>query len=670
MVSRAKGKPGKRSTADSNATLPAPISPATGGLPPPEPVRKRIDSSYVNRFPDRRRLNIFAADPMSGRQSRYRTSIDINNEPNLEPGPRGAIIEVIDYDGEHKRYYAPVNLNQPALLMESGLAPNESDPRFHQQMVYAVAMKVLESARRALGRPIKFRRGKYQRLRLVPHAFYGANAFFDPDCNAIFFGYFKAAEKAPGPNLPGQLVFTCLSHDIIAHEVTHAIVHGLRGYFLEPTNHDVLAFHEAFSDLVALFQRFSYRDILSEQIQVSQGRLQGQGMLVDLAQQFGYSTGAGKALRSALGVPPDPSLLAKTTECHERGAIMVSAVFDGFYRTYESRIADLIRIATGGTGELPRGHLHPDLVNRVAREAAQLADHVLRMCLRAFDYLPPVDVTFGDFLRALVTADLEINPDDPYELRYNMIEGFRARGIFPDDVKSLAEESLVWPTWDDPRLRLPDQLVEYTQLLFAINARALDWTGRVVERARPTRSSYDTFQGVIAESDELDEEGPEEAPLIPRERGLKRKIGRALHRYAMQHRAAFGFDPSKSVAVGGFHPVHRVGADQRLLVELVVQFVQTDESRKAEFGGIPMRAGLTAIFSADGDLRTVVSKPMPFAGQSAACMKAANERERRQRTFVEEVDLGDPKLAWGDTKYRSMRMQLRKNFAALHSGVG
>ena len=39
------------------------------------------------------------------------------------------------------------------------------------------------------------------------------------------FGYFHADEKNPGRNLPGQTVFTCLSHDIVVHEATHALVH-------------------------------------------------------------------------------------------------------------------------------------------------------------------------------------------------------------------------------------------------------------------------------------------------------------------------------------------------------------------------------------------------------------------------------------------------------------
>jgi hypothetical protein len=42
-------------------------------------------------------------------------------------------------------------------------------------------------------------------------------------------------------------VFTCLSQDIIAHEVTHALLDGMHRRFNEPSNLDVLAFHEAFA---------------------------------------------------------------------------------------------------------------------------------------------------------------------------------------------------------------------------------------------------------------------------------------------------------------------------------------------------------------------------------------------------------------------------------------
>src|SRR5205823_8622482 len=63
----------------------------------------------------------------------------------------------------------------------------------------------------------------------------------------IFFGYFPASLTDPGFNLPGQTVFTCLSHDIIAHETTHALVDSQRDFFMEPTDQDAPAFHEAFA---------------------------------------------------------------------------------------------------------------------------------------------------------------------------------------------------------------------------------------------------------------------------------------------------------------------------------------------------------------------------------------------------------------------------------------
>ena len=100
-----------------------------------------------------------------------------------------------------------------------------------------------------------------------------ANAYYSPQAHGILFGYFTANKTGQGRNLPGQLVFTCLSQDIIAHEVTHAVIDGIRTYFTEPTNPDVLAFHEGFADLCALFSHFSQKESLIDTIQRTGGRL-------------------------------------------------------------------------------------------------------------------------------------------------------------------------------------------------------------------------------------------------------------------------------------------------------------------------------------------------------------------------------------------------------------
>ena len=119
-------------------------------------------------------------------------------------------------------------------------------------------------------------------------------------------------------------------------------------------------------------------------------------------------------------------------------------MFDAFLQIYKRRTADLLRLATGGTGMLPEGAISVDLVNRLAREASKVAGHVLNICIRALDYCPPIDLTFGEYLRALITADIDLVPADKHGYRTAFIAAFRDRGIYPRDVKHLSPGSLVW----------------------------------------------------------------------------------------------------------------------------------------------------------------------------------------------------------------------------------
>jgi hypothetical protein len=613
----------------------------------------------------RRPLKIFASDPLLGRTFGNRARIDVSNEP-LTPGPIGRRLEVIDYDGAQKAFYTAVDLDNPAILMQGGLEPSESDPRFHQQMVYAVALKTLENFDRALGRVLRLgsqsssTRGKgYPRLRLFPHAFYGANAFYSPALNAILFGYFKAEASDTGPNLPGQTVFTCLSHDVIAHEVTHAIVDRLRPLFLEPSNVDVLAFHEGFADIVALLQHFSFQDILREQIQRTRSDIRTQTPLVELARQFGYASGGGKALRSALD-EPNAKLLSTTLEPHDRGAILVAAVFDGFFKTYRRRINDLIRIATGGTGTLPQGDLHPDLVNRISGEASKTAQRVLDMCIRAFDYMPPVDVTFGDFLRAMITADFELIPDDEYDCRGAMIESFRLRGIYPDGVTSLAEESLLWTNVEGRLPALSGQALPLLNQVFFFAVRAFDagWQNPTDNLNIPqtqTLAPEPSSQSVtVDEGDEI-------------ELDVNADFAQQLHVYALSNAVALGLDPNHKIQVRGFHTVFRVAPNGRLLIELVAQFAQVNRSLTTELGGIPFRGGCTLIASSNGVVRYLISKPMN-SGMDPVRVAKGQLRLDKQREYLGMLDMRSPQTPYYTPAEYNGRMLALMNFAGLHGG--
>lgn len=403
--------------------------------------------------PRRRLLRTYAFDPMSTRLSGRFLTLDIPYEPDLLPGPQGDLIQVVDYDPVREHWYALVDLDDPAILAQDGLEPREGDPRVHQQIVYAVAMSVIERFERYLGRRFRFRGGS--RLRVVPHAFEGQNAYFDPVRNALLFGYYRSGAENSGPTLPGQMIFTCLSSDIIAHELTHALADRLRPHYRQATNVDVFAWHEAFADLIALFQHFAYRDVVLEAVTTTSGDIQDGSALFDLAVEFGKSSGRGAALRSAIradraaGDDADRTRserLRAATEPHERGAHFVAAVFDAYLDRFRAATADLIRIATNGTGELPPGRLHPDLVARVTTEAVVTADRFLGVVIRAYDYLPPVDVTFGDVVRAIVTSDAALYPLDEAHLRSTLVEAFRRHGIYPDSVTSLSDDALAWPT--------------------------------------------------------------------------------------------------------------------------------------------------------------------------------------------------------------------------------
>jgi hypothetical protein len=407
--------------------------------------------------PKYRRLRAYATDPSLSQELETVESNEIIVPviwERLKPGPVGEYLEVIDHDPATGCYYAPVNLEDPNIIANDGLDANPGDPRFHQQMVYAVAMRTIKNFEVALGRkvlwsplmpPGSFVDDHYiQHLRIYPHAFRDQNAYYNPEKKALLFGYFPVQECKPGELYPDGITFTCLSHDIVAHETTHALLDGMHRNLTAEGSVDDLAFHEAFADIVALFQHFSLPDVLKTEISRTRGDLKIANQLAEIGQEFGRAIGMHGALRSAIGKDPDPSLIATTTEPHDRGSLLVAAIFGAFIDIYMRRTGDLFRIATGGTGILNNGAIHPDLGSRLADEARKAAQHVLTMCIRALDFGPPIDLNFGDYLRAIITADYEVSPEDNYGYRVAFVESFRNWGIYPSSMQTLSPETLRW----------------------------------------------------------------------------------------------------------------------------------------------------------------------------------------------------------------------------------
>jgi hypothetical protein len=394
-----------------------------------------------------RKLTIVAQDP-AVRDVRGRiltAEVDVPAE-ELARGPLGYRVHVIDYDGSTRTLYAPLEyLAGTGVYRDPFRNPSNrailSNPKFHAQNVYAIVMRTLARFEFALGRRVSWGFSGHQ-LKVAPHAFADANAFYSEDDQALMFGYF-----------PGRrgMVFSCLSHDVVAHETTHALIDGLRGRFTDPSSPDQAAFHEGFSDVVALLSVFSIRGVVEAVLDRNIGKKKGKGrkdatlvheadlsedalrrsLLFGLAKEMGQelSDMRGKALRRSAELKPSEVKSEEFEEPHRRGEILVAAMMNAFLTVIVERLAKLGRI---------EGKFFDR--ERVAEEAAESADYLLTMTIRALDYTPPVHIEFPDFLSALVTADHEIRPDDSkYRFRKHLVDSFRLYGIKPSPGTSVPD---------------------------------------------------------------------------------------------------------------------------------------------------------------------------------------------------------------------------------------
>nr|MDQ3624470.1 peptidase M4 [Verrucomicrobiota bacterium] len=505
----------------------------------------------------------------------------------LEPGPAGRVFEVDDFDGAQGTHWGRVDLENRGILLRNGRDPSTSDPLFHQQMVYAVCATVYAAFRRALGRHLSWGFELHAaagsrsaaRLRIRPHAFVDRNAYYDRDAGELCFGYFRAPEKVASRTPPGGVVFTCLSHDIIAHEVTHALLDGLRAHFSTPSGPDVPGFHEGFADLVATFQHFSYREVVQAAIRRSEGKVERATLLTGIAHQFGSTLGSTKPLRTAFESPAEagfePRRYSSSLEAHEMGEVLVQAVFEAALTVFRRKTAQYVRLATEGTGRLPAGELPVELQNIFGETASKLASQFLSICIRAIDYCPPVDIELGEYLRALITADHDLVPDDRWGYREALIDAFRVRGIYPPQVNSLAEDSLRWAPAELSVKCIPE--LNFAHLQFEGDPASPASADELRRQAR-------ALGAILGSAHNLDQFG------------LVRPGAPALQGDAVARPCVHSIRSSR-----------RVGPDGQIIFDLVAEVTQRRTVRAPE-GAFDVYGGATVIIGPRGEVRYVIAK--------------------------------------------------------------
>ncbi len=427
-----------------------------------------------------REMTVIAQDPQVRRSGLILTTPVSVPWEDLQPGPIGHRVCVVDYNASVGKMYKPAVVDAGAKFDPESNGELLEDPSFQARNVYALVMRTLARFEYALGRRVGWGFDAHQ-LKVVPHAFEEMNAFYSREAQSLVFGYYQAAEGT---------AFTCLSHDIVVHETTHALLDGLRKRFMEPSSPDQAAFHEGFGDIVALLSVFSLSKVLRrllEERPPDAGSRKGliarddvsmqslmRSVLFGLAEEMGSasSSARGEALRRSVEIPPDEKVLDRLEyrEAHNRGEILVAAVMRTFVDAWTEQLESL-------------GTIDGDYVDvrRVAEEGAEIADILLTMAIRAIDYTPPIHIDFRDYLSALITADSGVRPDDSrLELRTRLLAWFGRYGIKPPTGTDEGK-------WRSPKKPLEHQGVRFQSMQTEpIEMFKLLWANRRALRLDPS----------------------------------------------------------------------------------------------------------------------------------------------------------------------------------------
>lgn len=538
--------------------------------------RKANPASQPHRDPLRddvplRRWTILAHDPsIQGKHGAALTTQVTVPAERLEPGPKGHRIHVVDFDASSDLYYTSRTTDLEEDTFTDVIDTQElfENPHFHQQNTYAVAMATLGEFESALGRPVSwgFDHPGHQ-LKVAPHAFAEANAYYSRQSESLSFGYFPGEEGT---------VFTCLAHDIVAHECTHAVLDGLRSFYLRPSSPDQAAFHEGFADVVALLSLFKSVELITvslDPITTRDNRIESKSLgwealadnvIMKLAKQMGQEMShiRGHALRHSVELRPDPRFYLSHSdyiESHKRGEILVAVLMHAFLDLWGARL-DLL------------GRDHHTSLNRqvVAEEGTKSASQLLKIAIRALDYMTPVDMTFRDYLSALLTADIQLNPDDTrYGYREHLVRWFKKYGVTPP------EAARSDGTWQPPP----------------------------VDRFSLDGSHFERLQ-----------RDPD-----------------AVFRFIWENRLPLNIDRDAFTRVTSVRPVMRVSNDQSVLRETVVEYIQTLKVFASELASLEIRkpdglstrtlitlyGGGTLIFDEFGRLKFHIASGVRSPHQSA-----------------------------------------------------
>ena len=352
---------------------------------------------------------------------------------------------VFSYNPQDRRVMAPgtkviSNVVQGArgpetdkAMLNEGLDPVDGkyvygpgDPRQNTAVAFSSVAHTIEVFREAFGEfGWSF---PYEKLAVHANAGKDFNAFYSRRQGTVNF----FQEEDP---VYGQPVHSGASGEIVAHEVGHAILDGIRPEYFAAWRTDPGAFHEAFGDMLAMHVSLMDERVIRRVVVQTSGDLSKPNIAAHMAEELaqglnnrkGSNATGGDFLRNAI----NNFRWAEPKSLPEKGGPdQLGWEIHSFSRLWTAAHYDLLKSLV--SERLQAGE-KPDVALRDSnRELLQMLAHMIREAPRG-------DFTFRDMAIAFVRSDKIHNGGKRAELIENV---FKAREILPQD---LAPEMLEVP---------------------------------------------------------------------------------------------------------------------------------------------------------------------------------------------------------------------------------
>ncbi len=309
-------------------------------------------------------------------------------------GPVCSRVAILDFDEADGSLHAPIDLDRAGAEAAYVVNQDPSDRSFQSVSAFATVLKTLNlyESPDVLGRRIRWAFDGPQLL-VVPRAGTWKNAYYERGSHSLQFFSFPGGDRS-------SMIHTSLSHDIVSHEAGHAILDAIAPHLYDCMTPQSLGLHEAIGDLTALFGSLESRVLRGQLLDQTDGDIRGINAYTQVAEEFGMYTGRDGALRSlwndmTLAGADDPN------DFHDLSQVLTGAVYRLLVDYYDQ---EWLELSGGG---------RPDF-RKSGQALWQASQAMERFSLRGLDYLPPGEISFADYGRAVIAADAVSNPDYPW----------------------------------------------------------------------------------------------------------------------------------------------------------------------------------------------------------------------------------------------------------------